>query len=118
MAEYMNGTNQLAIQGVDYPADVAGFLAGGSPIGAAVMYGPSPFSPLHSDLRILQGQINQHHPRCLSLNAPPPLGLLARRASSASRRGLSAREHHGENLLGGLIRGSKEWNSDSGRGSE
>jgi cutinase len=45
MAEYMNGTNQLAIQGVDYPADVAGFLAGGSPIGAAVMYGPSSFLP-------------------------------------------------------------------------
>jgi len=38
MAEYMNGTNQRAIQGVDYPADVSGFLAGGSPIGAAVMY--------------------------------------------------------------------------------
>jgi len=37
MAEYLN-TNQLAIQGVDYPADVSGFLAGGSPIGAAVMY--------------------------------------------------------------------------------
>ena len=37
MAEYMNGTNQLAIQGVDYPADIAGFLAGGSPIGVTVM---------------------------------------------------------------------------------
>ncbi|KAN0104468.1 Cutinase domain containing protein [Hyaloscypha variabilis] len=37
MAEYMNGTNQLAIQGVDYPADIAGFLAGGSPAGSAVM---------------------------------------------------------------------------------
>jgi hypothetical protein len=38
MAEYMNGTNQIAIQGVDYPADIAGFLAGGSPAGVAVMY--------------------------------------------------------------------------------
>jgi hypothetical protein len=37
IAEYMNGTNQLAIQGVDYPADVAGFLEGGSPIGVTVM---------------------------------------------------------------------------------
>jgi cutinase len=33
----MNGTNQLAIQGVDYPADITGFLEGGSPIGVAVM---------------------------------------------------------------------------------
>jgi cutinase len=40
----MNGTNQLAIQGVDYPADLTGFLAGGSPIGVVVMYAlPSPF---------------------------------------------------------------------------
>lgn len=47
MAEYMNGTNQLAIQGVDYPADVAGFLVGGSPIGAVVMYVvPFPVLPL------------------------------------------------------------------------
>jgi cutinase len=37
MAEYMNGTNQLAIQGIDYPADIAGFLAGGSPTGIVVM---------------------------------------------------------------------------------
>jgi hypothetical protein len=38
IAKYMNGTNQLAIQGVDYPADIVGFLAGGSPIGGAMMY--------------------------------------------------------------------------------
>ncbi|PMD23136.1 carbohydrate esterase family 5 protein [Hyaloscypha hepaticicola] len=37
IAEYLNGTNQLAIQGVDYPADITGFLEGGSPIGVAVM---------------------------------------------------------------------------------
>jgi len=37
IAEYMNGTGRLAIQGVDYPAEVASFLAGGSPIGAALM---------------------------------------------------------------------------------
>jgi cutinase len=37
IAEYMNGTSQLAIQGVDYPADVAGFLEGGSLIGVAAM---------------------------------------------------------------------------------
>ncbi|KUJ10260.1 cutinase-domain-containing protein [Mollisia scopiformis] len=37
IAEYMNGTNQLAIQGVDYPADVPGFLAGGSTQGANTM---------------------------------------------------------------------------------
>ncbi|KAF4634940.1 hypothetical protein G7Y89_g3152 [Cudoniella acicularis] len=37
MAAYINGTNQLAIQGVDYPADIAGFLSGGSIIGAATM---------------------------------------------------------------------------------
>ena len=37
MAEYMNGTNQLAIQGVDYPADSEGFLVGGSSIGVTVM---------------------------------------------------------------------------------
>jgi len=35
MAEYINGT--LAVQGVDYPADIAGFLIGGSPIGVKVM---------------------------------------------------------------------------------
>jgi len=33
IASYMNGTGQLAVQGVDYPADVGGFLAGGSPLG-------------------------------------------------------------------------------------
>jgi len=33
IANYMNGTGQLAVQGVDYPADVVGFLAGGSPSG-------------------------------------------------------------------------------------
>jgi len=38
IAEYMNGMNELAVQGVDYPADIVGFLAGGSPIGGAVMY--------------------------------------------------------------------------------
>jgi cutinase len=43
----MNGANQLAIQGVDYPADVAGFLAGGSVVGGAVMYSPRS-SPLKS----------------------------------------------------------------------
>lgn len=37
IAEYMNGTNQLAIQGVDYPAEITGFLEGGSPIGVAVL---------------------------------------------------------------------------------
>ncbi|KAH9222133.1 cutinase [Leptodontidium sp. 2 PMI_412] len=37
LAEYMNGTNQLAIQGVDYEAQPAGFFAGGSANGAAKM---------------------------------------------------------------------------------
>jgi cutinase len=37
----MNGTGQLAIQGVDYPANIAGFLAGGSPVGSMMMYFPS-----------------------------------------------------------------------------
>ncbi|KAH8659140.1 cutinase-domain-containing protein [Tricladium varicosporioides] len=37
IAAYMNGTNQLAVQGIDYPADVAGFLAGGSQKGAEKM---------------------------------------------------------------------------------
>ncbi|CAG8958804.1 hypothetical protein HYFRA_00011755, partial [Hymenoscyphus fraxineus] len=34
LAAYKNDTNHIAIQGVDYPADVAGFLAGGSVDGA------------------------------------------------------------------------------------
>lgn len=38
IAAYMNGTNQLAIQGVDYDASVEGFLAGGSATGAATMF--------------------------------------------------------------------------------
>ncbi|KAL2061772.1 hypothetical protein VTL71DRAFT_7150 [Oculimacula yallundae] len=37
LAEYMNGTNHLAIQGVDYEAQPAGFFAGGSMNGAAKM---------------------------------------------------------------------------------
>lgn len=41
LAGYMNGTGKLAIQGVDYPADIAGFVAGGSSIGATTMYIPS-----------------------------------------------------------------------------
>ncbi|KAH8880634.1 cutinase-domain-containing protein [Thozetella sp. PMI_491] len=37
LQNYMNGTKNIAIQGVDYPASVAGFAVGGSPEGAAVM---------------------------------------------------------------------------------
>ncbi|PBP28852.1 cutinase [Diplocarpon rosae] len=37
IGEYMNGTNQLSIQGVDYEAQPAGFFAGGSVRGAAMM---------------------------------------------------------------------------------
>lgn len=37
IAAYMNGTDKLAIQGVDYPADIAGFLAGGSLLGGVDM---------------------------------------------------------------------------------
>jgi cutinase len=33
----MNGTTNVAIQGVDYPASVSGFLVGGSPLGAHEM---------------------------------------------------------------------------------
>ncbi|TVY49445.1 Cutinase [Lachnellula occidentalis] len=57
LADYMNGTNQLAIQGVDYPAHVNGFLAGGSVIGSAVMYIP-PSSPvfLHQTLKTPQNR--------------------------------------------------------------
>jgi hypothetical protein len=45
IAAYMNGTGRLAIQGVDYPANIAGFLAGGSTTGATTMYFPPPLSP-------------------------------------------------------------------------
>ena len=41
----MNGTNQLAIQGVNYEAQPAGFFAGGSARGAMMMF-VSSFSPL------------------------------------------------------------------------
>ncbi|CZR62422.1 related to cutinase precursor [Phialocephala subalpina] len=37
IADYMNATGNLAIQGVDYPADIPGFLAGGSTQGAQTM---------------------------------------------------------------------------------
>ncbi|KAH7383696.1 cutinase-domain-containing protein [Cadophora sp. MPI-SDFR-AT-0126] len=37
IAEYMNGTNQLAIQGVNYEAQPVGFFAGGSATGATMM---------------------------------------------------------------------------------
>lgn len=37
LRNYINGSTTLAIQGVDYPASVAGFLAGGSPGGSEVM---------------------------------------------------------------------------------
>lgn len=33
----MNGTARLAVQGIDYPANIGGFLAGGSPVGAITM---------------------------------------------------------------------------------
>ncbi|CZS92183.1 uncharacterized protein RAG0_02662 [Rhynchosporium agropyri] len=39
LGEYINGTNQLAIQGVDYEAQPAGFFAGGSMNGAIKMAG-------------------------------------------------------------------------------
>lgn len=38
VASSLNGTNQLAVQGVDYDASISGFLAGGSPQGASTMY--------------------------------------------------------------------------------
>lgn len=37
IAAYMNGTAQLAVQGIDYPADVTGFLSGGSAAGTVEM---------------------------------------------------------------------------------
>lgn len=38
LASKLGGTSRLAIQGVDYPADVFGFLAGGDANGATTMY--------------------------------------------------------------------------------
>jgi hypothetical protein len=43
IAVYMNGTNQLAIQGVDYDADAEGFLAGGDQEGANTMSVAGPY---------------------------------------------------------------------------
>lgn len=37
LRNYINGTTSLAVQGVDYPASIPGFLAGGSPDGSFVM---------------------------------------------------------------------------------
>lgn len=37
LRNYINGTTSLAVQGVDYPASIPGFLAGGSPSGSFVM---------------------------------------------------------------------------------
>lgn len=36
------GSGNLAVQGVNYPADIAGFLAGGDPAGSQTMYGHQP----------------------------------------------------------------------------
>lgn len=38
LASRLGGTSRLAIQGVNYPADVLGFLAGGSAAGATTMF--------------------------------------------------------------------------------
>ena len=38
VASKLGGTSRLAIQGVTYPANVAGFLAGGDAAGATTMY--------------------------------------------------------------------------------
>jgi len=40
---FINGTGDLAIQGVDYKADVAGFRTGGSADGAKMMFVYHPF---------------------------------------------------------------------------
>lgn len=37
LRNYINGTTSLAVQGVDYPASIPGFLVGGSPSGSFVM---------------------------------------------------------------------------------
>ncbi|KAB8303474.1 hypothetical protein EYC80_004892 [Monilinia laxa] len=37
LAAYLNETGSISIQGIDYPAKVAGFLAGGDPAGAKTM---------------------------------------------------------------------------------
>jgi len=44
IAAYLNGRNQLAIQGVDYDADAEGFLGGGGQEGAnmILVVGPYP----------------------------------------------------------------------------
>jgi hypothetical protein len=48
IAAYVNGADKVAIQGVDYPADIAGFLAGGSPLGGIVMYVPPSLPDYHA----------------------------------------------------------------------
>jgi len=114
MAEYMNGTNQLAIQGVDYPADIAGFLAGGSPIGVVVMYVLIFHSLIFQHSDNPQDQTNKQNPRCLPQHAPPPFGLLARCTTRAPSCCRSSRQHDSQDLLCGPVWGSEERDSDSG----
>ena len=104
IAEYMNGTNQLAIQGVDYPADITGFLEGGSPIGVAVMC-VTLLSLSLAFTDISRGQTDKPHPRRLSQHAPPPIRLLARRTASAPGCCCccSASKHYSEDLLRCLV---------------
>jgi hypothetical protein len=114
MAEYMNGTNQLAIQGVDYPADIAGFLAGGSPTGVVVMCVLIPHSLIFQHSDNPQGQTNKPHPRRLPQHAPPPFGLLARRTTRAPSCCHPSRQHDSQDLLCGPVWGSEERDGDSG----
>lgn len=37
LRNYINGSTSLAVQGVDYPASIPGFLVGGSPVGSFIM---------------------------------------------------------------------------------
>jgi hypothetical protein len=117
IAEYMNGTSQLAIQGVDYPADIPGFQAGGSVLGAFVMF-VFLFFPFTLALTPLQGSTCKPNPLPLSLHPAPPLRVLPRRPSSTSRCRRLARKHNLQNLQRCALRRPEEWDCGSGRGCE
>jgi hypothetical protein len=121
IAAYMNGTGKLAIQGVDYPAEISGFLAGGSTIGATTMYSPPLFNLFtHCTTNlpptdISKGGTCKLHARQLPQHAPNPQRLFPRRRARPSRDVSAPGEHHLQNLLRRALWGPQEWHCSQWR---
>lgn len=87
------GSGNLAVQGVNYPADVAGFLAGGDPAGSQTMYGHHPSHCIWShpaNISVAQGVVGKAGVLAVPEHQGCHVGLLAGWPARAQRRRAAA----------------------------